>query len=129
MAEVGVEAEVVDLRSLTPIDGDTLSTSVGKTGHLISADTAQCDFGATAEVTSLVVEQSFADLKRAPLRIGLPQVPTPTTPSLADHFYPDAREIARSALDLLESPRQLPPEAPDPRPWKDVPDATFTGPY
>lgn len=129
LSQVGVDAEVVDLRCLTPIDIDTLGASVRKTGLLISADTAQCDFGATAEVTSLIVERNFTDLKKAPRRIGLPYVPTPTTPALADQFYPDARRIAQSALDMLESTRRLPPEAPNSRPWKDVPDSSFTGPY
>src|SRR3984893_11888211 len=53
LAEIGIDAEVIDLRSLTPIDGETIGRSVRKTGHLITADTAQTMFGATSEVSSL----------------------------------------------------------------------------
>ena len=116
LAQVGVDAEVVDLRSLTPIDMDTLGASVGKTGRLIAADTAHKLFGATAEVISRTVENNFADLKAAPVRVGLPDMPTPTTPALADHFYPGPRDIAQAALDMLGSTRELPPEEADPRP-------------
>ena len=129
LEKVGVDAEVIDLRCLTPLDMDTLGQSVKKTGHLIAADTAHKLFGATAEVISRAVEQNFADLKAAPVRVGLPDMPTPTTPALADHFYPGPRDIARAALEMLGSERQLPAEEPDPRPWKDVPDISFTGPY
>ncbi len=129
LEQVGVDAEVIDLRSLTPIDTATLGASVGKTGHFVVSDTGHAAYGAVSEVASAVVERNFADLKRAPVRIGLPDVPTPTTPALADHFYPGPREIAQQVLDLLGSDRQLPPEAEDPRPWKDVPDMSFTGPY
>jgi pyruvate dehydrogenase E1 component beta subunit len=126
---LGIDAEVIDLRCLTPIDAETIGHSVKKTGHLIIADTAQTMFGATSEVSSVVVERNFCDLKKAPLRIGLPNAPTPTTPALADHYYPTAREIAEAALVMLESSRTLPPEAASNQPWRDVPDASFKGPY
>jgi acetoin:2,6-dichlorophenolindophenol oxidoreductase subunit beta len=129
LAEVGIDAEVIDLRSLTPIDGETIGRSVRKTGHLITADTAHTLFGATSEVTSLVVERNFADLKKAPCRIGLPNAPTPTTPALSDCYYPRAHQIAEAVLTMLESSRQLPGEKATGRPWHDVPDASFAGPY
>jgi len=129
LEQVGVDAEVIDLRTMTPIDMGTIGASVARTGRLVVADTAHASFGASAEVAAQTVERNFADLAAAPVRIGLPDVPTPTTPALADAFYPGPREIARAALDLLGSDRELPPEAPDPRPWNDVPDMSFTGPY
>jgi pyruvate dehydrogenase E1 component beta subunit len=114
---------------LTPIDAETIGHSVRKTGHLIIADTANATFGATSEVSSVVVERNFTDLKKAPLRIGLPNAPTPTTPALADHYYPGAREIAEAVLAMLESSRVLPPEKISHQTWRDVPDPSFTGPY
>jgi pyruvate dehydrogenase E1 component beta subunit len=129
LSKIGIDAEVVDLRCLTPIDAETIGHSVRKTGHLIIADTANAMFGATSEVSSVVVERNFTDLKKAPLRIGLPNAPTPTTPALADHYYPSAREIAAAALTMLESSRVLPPEKISHQTWRDVPDPSFTGPY
>lgn len=128
LAEVGIDAEVIDLRSLTPIDGDTIATSVAKTGLLVSADTAHSDFGATAEVTSIAVERAFDSLRKAPVRVGLPYIPTPTSPALADLYYPRAVDIARRAVELCDSDAVIddpPPETP----WRDVPDPQFTGPY
>ena len=128
LAEVGIDAEVIDLRCLTPVDGKTLGESVRKTGRLISADTAHTSFGVTAEATAQVCEREFNALKKAPVRVGLPWVPTPTTPALADLYYPRAIDIARQALVLCDSDRQVrEPEAKSP--WLDVPDPTFTGPY
>jgi len=128
LAEVGVDAEVVDLRSLTPIDHATVLASVSKTGRLIVSDTGHIHFGATAEVTATVAERGLSFLKRPPVRIGLPPIPTPTTPALADLYYPRAVDIARAALKLLDRDQVI--EDPPPlTKWRDVPDPSFTGPY
>jgi pyruvate/2-oxoglutarate/acetoin dehydrogenase E1 component len=129
LAEVGVSAEVIDLRCLTPIDTETLFGSIRKTGRLVAADTGQAEFGVGAEVVSLAAQGAFASLKAAPIRIGLPFVPTPTTPALADRFYPRAREIALGALAAVGSNAVLPPEIAENRRWFDVPDPSYTGPY
>ena len=129
LAEIGIDAEVIDLRCLTPIDLETLGHSIQKTGHLIIADTANVMFGATSEVSSVVIERNFVDLKKAPVRIGLPNAPTPTTPALAEYYYPGAPEIASAALVMLESSCALPPDKVSRQNWQDVPDPSFTGPY
>lgn len=128
LAGIGVSAEVLDLRSLSPIDRVSLARSVDKTGRLVVSDTAHVNFGATAEVAALAVEDCFDALKSAPARIGLPHVPTPTTPSLADAYYPRAIDIARAALKLCERTDNLVDAPPSGR-WRDVPDASFRGPY
>lgn len=128
LAEVGIEAEVIDIRSLTPIDTDTIARSVEKTGRLVVADTAHSEFGASAEVVARVTERAFAALKKPPVRIGLPSIPTPTTPALADLYYPRAFNIAVAALDLCDSDRAIADAPPETR-WRDVPDPSFTGPY
>jgi pyruvate/2-oxoglutarate/acetoin dehydrogenase E1 component len=126
---VGVSAEVVDVRSLTPIDTDTLFASVRKTGRIVTADTAQVAFGVASEVTRRVAEGVFTFLKAPPRCIGLPHIPTPTSPALADLYYPGAREIAGAALATLNSDAELPPMPPDRRKWLDVPDPSYIGPY
>jgi pyruvate dehydrogenase E1 component beta subunit len=128
LEKVGIDAEVIDLRSLTPIDTDTVIASVRKTGRLITADTAHTAFGATAEVTSSVAERALDALKRPPVRIGLPGIPTPTSPALADLYYPRAVDIARAALRLCDCDREITPPATTTL-WHDVPDPNFTGPY
>lgn len=129
LAQIGVDAEVIDLRSVAPIDTATLCESVGRTGRLVVSDTGHEFFGVGAEVIAAVTERAFGVLKAAPLRVGLPHIPTPTTPALADLYYPLARDIAAAALKSLGSTRELPPDDSDPRKWKDVPDPSFKGPY
>lgn len=126
---IGISAEVVDLRSLTPIDTEVLFASVRKTGRLVTADTGHTSFGVAAEVTARVAQGAFSALKAAPRMLALPQIPTPTSPALADHYYPVARDIASDVLAVLGSDKSLPPAAPDPRKWMDVPDPAYKGPY
>ena len=129
LSEAGVEAEVLDLRSLSPIDSDALLDSIRKTGNLIVADTGHTHFGVGAEVLSYAVEGALDALKSAPQRVGLPHVPTPTTPALSDHFYPRALNIAELAVEMLGGTQKLSPPASDKDGWHDQPDPSFTGPY
>jgi acetoin:2,6-dichlorophenolindophenol oxidoreductase subunit beta len=129
LSSIGIEAEVIDLRSLTPIDISVLSASIKKTGQLVVSDTGHAAFGVGAEVVAVVAETCYGHLKGAPRRIGLPNSPTPTTPALADLYYPRAVDIAREAAALLGATHRLSPEAPSDRKWMDSPDPSFTGPY
>lgn len=129
LQKIGIEAEVVDLRTLTPIDTATLTESLSRTGHLVVSDTGHSIFGVCAEVIAAVTEAAFSNLKSAPRRIGLPQVPTPTTPALAEHYYPRALDIARAAASMLGAGHRLPEPASSGQMWHDVPDPSFTGPY
>lgn len=129
LAQIGIEAEVIDLRSVAPIDAQTLTESVGRTRHFVVSDTGQESYGVGAEVLALMAERAFSSLASAPRRVGLPHIPTPTTPALADLYYPLARDIAAAALKTLGSELDLPADGSDPRRWKDVPDPSFTGPY
>jgi acetoin:2,6-dichlorophenolindophenol oxidoreductase subunit beta len=129
LAPLGIEAEVLDLRTLTPVDMDILGDSVKRTGRLIVADTGQSYFGVCAEVIAGVTENFYSHLKAAPRRIALPHIPTPTTPALADLYYPRAIDIARAALSSLGSTHVLNDEAVRDGQWRDVPDRSFTGPY
>jgi pyruvate dehydrogenase E1 component beta subunit len=129
LSKIGVEAEVIDLRTLTPIDVDTLAASVQQTGRLIVADTGHSAFGVCAEVLASVTERAFQHLKSAPQRVAVPHVPTPTSPALAELYYPTAIDIARAALRSLGSKLAIPEETIDAKLWRDVPDQSFTGPY
>jgi pyruvate dehydrogenase E1 component beta subunit len=129
LSQIGIEAEVVDLRSLTPIDLPTLAASVARTGRIVVSDTGHSLFGVCAEVIAAVAESCFAHLTSAPRRVGLPHVPTPTTPALADLYYPRALDIAREAAAMFNAAHRLPPEVAGERKWLDVPDPSFTGPY
>ncbi|MEM9139367.1 MAG: transketolase C-terminal domain-containing protein [Pseudomonadota bacterium] len=130
LAGMGVSAEVIDLRSVAPIDTATLDASLAKTGRLVAADTGHAECGVSAEVIAAATETSFAHLKAAPRRVALPPVPSPTTPALADLYFPGARDIAEAALATLGRTDALPEDPlPPGRRWRDTPDPSFTGPY
>ena len=84
-------------------------------------------FGVCAEVLASVAKSTFSQLKSAPVQIGLPP-PTPTTPALADLYYPRAVDIARAAANMFRAADRLPPEESE-RKWLDAPDPSFKGPY
>jgi pyruvate dehydrogenase E1 component beta subunit len=109
---------------------NALSRSVARTGRIVVSDTGHSQFGVAAEVIAAITERCFADLRCAPRRVGLPHVPTPTTPSLAEVYYPRALQIAQEAAEMFGAADRLPQaEAASAASWHDVPDPSFTGPY
>jgi pyruvate dehydrogenase E1 component beta subunit len=101
LSEVGVEIEIVDLRSVKPIDLDTILKSVSKTKNLIVVDSSWKTGGISGEIISSVVECAFDLLEQAPLRITSPDHVVPTSRYLADEYYQDARQIAQQVLGFL----------------------------
>ncbi|GAG02617.1 unnamed protein product, partial [marine sediment metagenome] len=101
LAEDGISTEVIDIRTLKPLDEDTILGSVRKTGRLIVADTGwkTCGFG--AEVLACVTEKALGALKIPPERITLPDSPTPTTPALANQYYPRVIDIVKSVRKMM----------------------------
>lgn len=129
LAEEGIVAEVIDLRSLKPLDDATILASVRKTGRLVAADTGWKSFGIGAEVVALAVEQAFEALKAAPSRVSLPDVPSPTSPALAAHYYPRAVHIAAAVRAQFGRTTDRATLAPPRGVHLDVPDPSFTGPF
>ena len=131
MAEFGCEVEVIDARSVRPLDIDTIVSSVKRTGVLIIADTGWKFGGISGEVIAAVSEDNFAYLKKAPLRISLPDLPAPTSPYLTKKYYPDACDIASNIarhLHLKVSVAELNARLERKTPH-DVPQLDFTGPF
>lgn len=101
LAKVGINAEVIDLRVLRPLNVAPIEASVRKTGHLVFVDTGFTTLGLGAEVNSRITESCFGVLKSAPKRIGLPEHPTPSSRSLAEVFYPHSGTIAKTIAEML----------------------------
>ena len=101
LARHGVEAEVIDLRSVRPLDEETIVQSIEKTGHLIVADTSWELCGVASEIAALAAEKAFSHLKAPVLRIALANCPAPVSLKLEQAFYPKADTIARAALATL----------------------------
>ncbi len=102
LATEGVSVEVIDMRSARPLDVDTVLASVKKTGRLLVADTAGRTGGVGAELVSQVVERGFACLRAAPVRISCPDHPAPSSPFLAESYYPTALTLAQAVLTLAD---------------------------
>ena len=112
LAQEGVGAEVVDLRSIAPLDHSTVLASVRRTGRLVVADTGPSAFGVAAEVGALVAERAFEALRAPIRRVGLPHVPTPTSWVLEGEFYPGAGGIVDAALATVGRERRAVEAAP-----------------
>lgn len=134
LREENLSIELIDLRSLKPLDEETICTSVAKTGNVLVLDNdwKMCGFG--AEIVSMIVEKVFSKLKRAPRRVGFPDSSAPTSWALANHFYPTSTDIAIHILEMMDlkiKARQLLKTLIAAKMEKplDVPDSSFTGPF
>lgn len=98
----GIDAEVIDLRSLKPLDEDILFTSVKKTGKLVVADGTWKNYGAAAEISALVTENIFEYLKAPIKRVALPDTPAPASRTLEEAYYPSEKEIIAAVKEIVK---------------------------
>lgn len=92
LEEEGVSAEVVDLRSLVPLDRDTVIESVKKTGRLIVIDEDYHSYGMTGEIIATVAEQGV-EMKAAPARVAYPDIPIPFTRPMEQWALPNEEKV------------------------------------
>ncbi|MHB8764924.1 MAG: alpha-ketoacid dehydrogenase subunit beta [Deferrisomatales bacterium] len=100
LADEGVEAEVVDLRTLAPLDGETVLASVRKTGRLVVAHEAPRTLGLGAELAARVAEEALTSLLAPPVRVTGFDTPVPLA-QLEHHYLPDAARIAHGVRRAL----------------------------
>jgi pyruvate dehydrogenase E1 component beta subunit len=100
LSREGCDVDLFDLRVARPLKLDAIFESVDKTGRILVVDTGWKAFGPGAEIVAQVTETCFDSLKCSPLRLGLPDHPTPSSRSLAAAFYTRAEHIARKAGSL-----------------------------
>jgi len=100
--EADSSLEVVDLRSLVPLDMETVIASVRRTGRLLVVHEAVQDFGAGAEIAARVADELFDELRTPVRRLGAPPVPMPFSPDLEKALLPSARAIAEAADKLRD---------------------------
>lgn len=103
LAGDGIDVEVVDLRTVHPLDKATILESVGKTGKALVVHEDNLTFGAGAEVAALLAAEAFHDLDAPVLRYGAPDIPAaPFSLPMQNYFMPDAPRIAQSMRWLAE---------------------------
>ena len=103
LKEYGIDIEVIDMRSVRPLDIASVSRSVRKTGKLICLDTANNVGSISSEIIRQVVEKDWKYLHKAPISLGTPDHPVPTTHYLANRYYLEAEQIARVIIDYLDA--------------------------
>jgi pyruvate dehydrogenase E1 component beta subunit len=97
----GHSAEVIDLRSIAPLDRETVRTSVRKTGRLLVVDDDYMSYGVGAEIIASVCEAGIP-LRAPPRRIAHPDIPVPFTPVMEHFVLPDADKVSAAAITMLE---------------------------
>jgi acetoin:2,6-dichlorophenolindophenol oxidoreductase subunit beta len=103
LAAVGISAEVIDPRTLVPLDEATLVRSVQKTGRCIVIDEGHRRFGAGAELAALVAQEAFYDLDAPVERIGAMDVPVPFSPVLEDLTIPTVQQVVDAGRRIMRN--------------------------
>lgn len=98
--KTGIDAEIIDLRTIKPLDTSAILRSVRKTGRLLVADGGWRSFGVSAEITAIVAEAGL-DLKAPPMRLTLPDCPAPASISLEKAYYLHSANIVAAAQRLV----------------------------
>ena len=102
LAGEGIEAEVIDVRSLSPLDYDTIGPSVQKTGRVVIAEEGPKTGGVGAELAAGIMERFTDDLLAPIERVASPDVPVPFAPVLENAYRPDPQRIADAARRVTE---------------------------
>lgn len=100
LAGEGVDAEVVDLRTLVPLDREAVLATSRKTGKILVVHEANLSAGVGGEIAALIAQHAFEWLDGPVTRVAAPDTPTPSAKSLAEYWYPDATKIASAARKL-----------------------------
>ncbi|MEO3853079.1 transketolase C-terminal domain-containing protein [Streptomyces sp. B8F3] len=123
LASQGVSAEVVDVRSIRPLDDAMICESVAKTGRLVVADTSWARYGFSAEVAAVVAEKVPGALKAPVRRVTPPDCPSPVSAPLETAFNPDAETVTRACQEVLGLASGIVPK------MQNDTMAAFNGPY
>lgn len=124
-----IKCDVVDLRSIKPIDWDCIIQSVKKTGKLIVVDSG-FSFGSIAsEIISTVTERNFNDLTCAPVKMAMPDVPEPTSVALTKGFYVRASDIIKKVIKILDLDENNFAKSFEEPIFHDIPGDWFKGPF
>lgn len=102
LEDEGISVEVIDPRSLVPLDWDTILASVHKTGRLVVADPARRLCGFAAEIIAGVSERAWDSLRSQPQRVTWPDIPVPFSPALESSLDVDADDVARAIRSTLD---------------------------
>ena len=125
----GIFCEVIDLRTIKPLDWKTVMESVSKTGRLLALDSGFSTGSVAGEIIARVSMEKFSMLKSAPARLAMPDVPEPTSSSLTKGFYIRAADVVEKIMDMMgRDTSQVRKDLTEPIPH-DIPGKWFKGPF
>jgi pyruvate dehydrogenase E1 component beta subunit len=129
LAHQGIACDLIDLRTVRPIDWPMIEASVRRTGRLLALDTGYLTGGIAGEIVARVAETCWADLRAAPRRLAMPDVPEATSPALTEHYHVRAEHIADAIGRLIGRPVESASLTTVRRQPHDVPGDWFKGPF
>jgi 2-oxoisovalerate dehydrogenase E1 component len=103
VAQRGIDVEVIDLRTVAPLDTPTILESLSRTGRLLVAHEAVTNFGIGAEIAAVAAAEGFGSLKSPVMRVGAARTPAPYAPNLEQLWLPDRQDIERAIEKLVRS--------------------------
>ena len=124
-----ITCDIIDLRSISPIDYQLIFDSVKKTGRVLVIDTGSKNGSVAGEIITEIVSKLFNNLKEPPIRLAMPDVPEPTSFGLTKGFYIRAKDIVKQCLFLMKNldenyKKELTEQSPH-----DIPGDWFTGQF
>ena len=129
LASRGVDCEVIDLRTLNPIDWETVLSSVRRTRRLVVCDSAPVTASIASEIAATVAAELFTALESAPVRLAQPDLPEPTSQALTAGFHVGAQDIASAVLLATGTKTRGDIKELEPREPHDTPGPWFAGPF
>jgi len=129
LAERGVKCDVIDLRTIRPLDLDAIAASVRRTGRLLVLDTGVVTGSVAGEIVAAISERCWSDLRAAPKRVAMPDSPEPTSAALTKDFYNRAEHVVAAVGAMLGRDFDAGLLAERRKGPYDVPGDWFTGPF
>ena len=129
LAQQGIGCDLIDLRTVRPIDWPLIEASVRRTGRLLALDTGHTTGGIAGEIVARIAGSCWSSLRAAPQRLALPDIPEPTSPSLTEHYHVRAEHVAAAIGTLVGQTVETASLAAARRHPHDVPGDWFKGPF
>jgi pyruvate/2-oxoglutarate/acetoin dehydrogenase E1 component len=129
LAEQGVSCDLIDLRSIRPIDWDSIQNSVSRTGRLLVLDTGTLTGSVSGEIVARISSSCWEKLKCAPQRLAMPDIPEATSPALTKVYHVRAEHIAEKIGAMLSRSVEFKSLKDQRQHQHDVPGSWFTGPF
>ena len=104
LATIGIDVEVIDMKTISPVDMTTIYQSVNKTGRLVALDLSHESVCIGSDIIAKVAIKCFHALKTAPQLIALPDVPSPTSYALTKAYYKNANDVIIAVGEMLDKP-------------------------